>query len=203
MELLATTGSLALDAVTLSTVEVLGLELSRTLFATIGMLVIVVLLGLSAFFASSEIALFSFPSHRVEAVLEEGRPGAKMVKELKSNPHRLLVTILVGNNLVNIAMSSIATGLLALFVTQSQAVFVATFGISALVLLFGESAPKSYAVENNESWALRVAQPLKYAQTVLWPLVVLFDRLTRIVNRLTGGRRQSRRGISPARRYAT
>jgi len=188
MELLATTGSLALDAVTLSTVEVLGLELSRTLFATIGMLVIVVLLGLSAFFASSEIALFSFPSHRVEAVLEEGRPGAKMVKELKSNPHRLLVTILVGNNLVNIAMSSIATGLLALFVTQSQAVFVATFGISALVLLFGESAPKSYAVENNESWALRVAQPLKYAQTVLWPLVVLFDRLTRIVNRLTGGR---------------
>ena len=186
MELLVPT--LALDAVTVSTVEVLGLELSRALFAALGVLVIVVLLGLSAFFASSEIALFSFPSHRVEAVLEEGRPGSQTVKDLKSNPHRLLVTILVGNNLVNIAMSSIATGLLALFVTQSQAVFVATFGISALVLLFGESAPKSYAVENNESWALRVARPLKYAQTVLWPLVVLFDRLTRVVNRLTGGR---------------
>ena len=169
-------------------VELLGRELSQPMVAALGGLVIVVLLGLSAFFASSEIALFSFPSHRVEAAVAEGKPGAAAVKRLKDNPHRLLVTILVGNNLVNIAMSSIATGLLALFLSQSGAVFVATFGISALVLLFGESAPKSYAVENSESWSFRVARPLKLAQIILWPLVVLFDRLTRLLNRLTGGR---------------
>jgi len=64
----------------------------------------------------------------------------------------------------------------------------ATFGITALVLLFGESAPKSYAVENTESWALTIAKPLKFSEKVLIPLIVLFDYLTRIVNKVTGGR---------------
>src|SRR5699024_8659096 len=117
----------------------------------------------------------------------EGKPGAKTMQQLKSDSHRLLVTILVGNNLVNIAMTSIATGLLALYVSQGAAVAISTVGITALVLLFGESAPKSYAVENPESWSLTVSRPLKYAQYVLLPLVILFDYLTRQVNRITGG----------------
>jgi CBS domain containing-hemolysin-like protein len=98
------------------------------------------------------------------------------------------VTILVGNNLVNIAMSSIATALVGIYLSQGEAVFAATFGITALVLLFGESAPKSYAVENTESWALRIARPLKLAEYALLPLVVTFDYLTRVVNKVTGGR---------------
>ncbi len=156
-----------------------------------GTAVIVVLIGLSAFFSSSEIAMFSLPSHRLEALVEEGKHGAKTLKRLKSDPHRLLVTILVGNNLVNIAMSSIATGLLTYLLgdgSQGLAVAISTFGITAVVLLFGESAPKSYAVENTESWALRIARPLKLAENVLLPLIVLFDYLTRQVNRITGGR---------------
>ena len=173
----------------LAAVEVFGLELSDAAFAVIGGLVLFVLLGLSAFFSSSEIAMFSLPSHRVEAVVSEGKRGAKTLQSLKQDPHRLLVTILVGNNLVNIAMSSIATGLLAYFMaSQGRAVAVATFGVTALVLLFGESAPKSYAVDNSEPWALRIARPLKFAETLLLPLVVLFDYLTRAVNKVTGGR---------------
>ncbi len=169
-------------------VEFAGIELSESLIAWLGMALILVLLALSAFFSSSEIAMFAFPNHRLETVVEEGKPGSKTLKKLKSDPHRLLVTILVGNNLINIAMSSIATGLLAFLLgNQSQAVFVATFGITALVLLFGESAPKSYAVDNTESWALRISRPLKLAEIVLWPLVVLFDYLTRVVNKVTGG----------------
>ena len=169
-------------------VDILGFELSQTAFAGLGVLVILILLVLSGFFSSSEIAMFAFPNHRLEAVVDEGKRGSKTLKRLKDDPHRLLVTILVGNNLVNIAMSSIATGLLALYFSQSQAVFIATFGVTALVLLFGESAPKSYAVDNTESWALRIARPLKLAEMVLWPLVVLFDYLTRVVNKVTGGR---------------
>ena len=119
---------------------------------------------------------------------EEGKPGSATVAELKGDPHRLLVTILVGNNLVNIAMSSIATGLFAIYLDQGPAVAVATLTITALVLLFGESAPKSYAVENTESWALRIARPLKWSEYLLLPLIVLFDYLTRIVNSITGGR---------------
>jgi len=168
--------------------EVLGIQLSEGLITWGGALVIVLLIGLSGFFSSSEIAMFSLANHRVDALVEDNVPGAETVDELKSDPHRLLVTILVGNNIVNIAMSSIATGVLALHLTQGQAVAVATFGITALVLLFGESAPKSYAVENTESWSLSIAKPLKYSEYALLPLVVIFDYLTRVVNKVTGGR---------------
>ncbi|WP_435334224.1 hemolysin family protein [Haloarchaeobius sp. TZWWS8] len=169
-------------------VSLLGLELSRNVIASLGVLTIAVLIGLSAFFSSSEIAMFSLAKHRIDSLVEDGAPAAETVAELKNDPHRLLVTILVGNNLVNIAMSSIATGLFAMYLDQGQAVAAATFGITALVLLFGESAPKSYAVENTESWALRIARPLKVSEYVLLPLIVLFDYLTRIVNKVTGGR---------------
>jgi len=172
-----------------SGIDLLGLvTISETVFVSIGVLVILILIGLSGFFSSSEIAMFSLANHRVDALVEAGKPGARAVAALKDDPHRLLITILVGNNIVNIAMSSIATGLLALYVSQGQAVAIATFGITAIVLLFGESAPKSYAVENTESWALTIARPLKLAEYALLPLVVLFDHLTRVVNKVTGGR---------------
>ncbi|WP_227134001.1 hemolysin family protein [Halorubellus salinus] len=170
------------------TVPFVGIEISETAIAVLGSLIIVVLIVLSAFFSSSEIAMFSLAAHRIDALVEDGRYGAETVKELKDDPHRLLVTILVGNNIVNIAMSSIATGLFGMYLTQGQAVLAATFGITALVLLFGESAPKSYAVENTESWALRIAKPLKVSEYLLMPLIVLFDYLTRVVNKITGGR---------------
>ena len=178
-----TTWAVAAGQVDLGVVTV-----SDAVFLALGAVVIGLLILLSAFFSSSEIAMFSLANHRIESLAEEERTGAVTLKELRDDPHRLLITILVGNNIVNIAMSSIATGLFAVFLTQGQAVFAATFGITALVLLFGESAPKSYAVENTESWALRVAGPLKLAEYVLLPLIVLFDYLTRIVNRVTGGR---------------
>jgi len=162
--------------------------LTDTTVTIAGSVAILVLIGLSAFFSSSEIAMFSLARHRIDSMVEEGVPGAKIVKELKSDPHRLLITILVGNNIVNIAMSSIATGLFAIYLSQGQAVLAATFGITTLVLLFGESAPKSYAVENTESWALRIARPLRYSELALFPMVVVFDYLTRVVNRVTGGR---------------
>ncbi|WP_101295249.1 hemolysin family protein [Halegenticoccus soli] len=153
-----------------------------------GVLAIVILIGLSAFFSSSEIAMFSLAKHRVESLVNDGVGGAETVNELKENPHRLLVTILVGNNIVNIAMSSIATAIVGFYFEPGPAVLISTFGITSLVLLFGESAPKSYAVENTESWALTVARPLKYSEYVLFPLVVTFDYLTRVINKVTGGR---------------
>ena len=169
-------------------VDVFGVSVSDTAFIALGAVAIFVLLLLSAFFSSSEIAMFSLASHRVEALAEQGGAGS-VLKHLRDDPHRLLVTILVGNNLVNIAMSSIATGLLSFYLGNGGvAVVLATIGITALVLLFGESAPKSYAIENTESWALRISRPLQFAETLLMPLVVLFDHLTRAVNTVTGGR---------------
>ncbi|MCL9815858.1 hemolysin family protein [Natronocalculus amylovorans] len=164
----------------------LGVNIDDRTLTIMGAASIVVLIALSGFFSSSEIAFFSLPQHRIDSMVEEGVKHADTVKALKDNPHRLLVTILVGNNIVNIAMSSIATTLFAIYLSQGQAVVAATFGITAIVLLFGESAPKSYAVEHTESWALRISKPLKYSEYALYPLVIIFDRLTRVVNKLTG-----------------
>ncbi|MFB6220558.1 MAG: CNNM domain-containing protein, partial [Halolamina sp.] len=122
-------------------VSVLGVTLSDGSITLIAIAAIAVLIALSGFFSSSEIAMFSLASHRVDRLVEDEVPGARVLKDLKDDPHRLLVTILVGNNIVNIAMSSIATGLLALYLSQGAAVATATFGITAIVLLFGESAP--------------------------------------------------------------
>ncbi|WP_255169396.1 hemolysin family protein [Natrononativus amylolyticus] len=163
-----------------------GIEIAESTVTWFGIAAVAVLILLSGFFSSSEIAMFSLPKHRVEGMVEEEVPGAARVKALKDDPHRLLVTILVGNNIVNIAMSSIATAVISLHLGGLYGVIFATFGITAIVLLFGESAPKSYAVENTESWAIRVAKPLKTTEYLLYPMVVLFDYLTRQVNKVTG-----------------
>ncbi|MCU4741229.1 hemolysin family protein [Halobacteria archaeon AArc-m2/3/4] len=174
--------------VALATYEVpfTGLEVDQQFVTIAGVITVAILIALSGFFSSSEIAMFSLPKHRVDGMVEEGVAGARRVKALKEDPHRLLVTILVGNNIVNIAMSSIATAILSIHFGGLVGVLLATFGITAIVLLFGESAPKSYAVENTETWSVRIAKPLKVTEYLLLPLVVLFDYLTRQVNKVTG-----------------
>jgi len=152
-----------------------------------GVLAISLLMFLSAFFSSSEIAMFSLERHRIDSLAEGDGGRAEVLKRLRDDPHRLLVTILVGNNVVNIAMSSIATVLFVIYLPRGQAVTAATITISLIVLVFGESAPKSYAVENAESWSLRIANPLRAFQYLIYPLVVFFDYVTRAVNKLTGG----------------
>jgi putative hemolysin len=173
--------------ITLSTVPVVGIELGQTAVTAIGIVMILFLIMGSGFFSSSEIAMFSLSAHQIDGMVEQGKRGARAVKSLKEDPHRLLVTILVGNNLVNITMSSISTTIVGFYLDPGTAVLVSSFGITSMVLLFGESAPKSYAVENTDSWARTVAPILKIAGTVLWPLITLFYYLTRIVNKVIGG----------------
>jgi len=169
------------------TVPVVGVELGQTAVTAVGVCAILLLLVGSGFFSSSEIALFSLPNHQVDAMVEQGLRGARAVKSLKEEPHRLLVTILVGNNMVNITMSSISTTLVGFYFDAGTAVVVSSLGITSMVLVFGESAPKSYAVEHTELHARRVAVGLTVVEKVLWPLITVFYYLTSIVNRVTGG----------------
>ena len=169
------------------TAPVVGVELGQTGVTAIGVSMILLLVVGSGFFSSSEIALFSLPAHQIDGMVEQGLPGAQAVKSLKQDPHRLLVTILVGNNMVNITMSSVSTTIVGFYFDPGTAVIVSSLGITSMVLIFGESAPKSYAVENTELHARRVARGLKVVEKVLWPLITIFYYLTGIVNRLTGG----------------
>ena len=153
----------------------------------VGFLAIVVLLGLSAFFSASEIAIFSLERHRLSALLSSDDPRADTLGRLRKDPHRLLVTILVGNNVVNIAMASIATLVLTRLLGPGPGVAASTLGMSFLVLIVGEITPKSYGVANSESLSLSVAGTIARVQQVLYPVVVVFDTLSRGINRLTGG----------------
>jgi putative hemolysin len=137
-----------------------------------------VLILLSGFFSGAEIALFSLGEARVRTLVEEGRRGAKRLAYLKSNPERLLATILIGNNIVNIGAASLATAL-ALNVFGSQGVAYATGVMTLLVLVFGEITPKGLASANNVKISLLVAPILYFLQRVLYPIVVPFEALTR------------------------
>jgi Mg2+/Co2+ transporter CorB len=167
---------------------------------------IAVLVGLSAFFSSSESALFSLSADwlasadatAADAAGAVGEPGdaagasanATVLDALREDPHRLLVTILVGNNLVNIAISSLITLLVVEFVPSGFAVVLATLAASVLILVFGEIVPKAYGLGHAQSWSLRVARPLSFVERVLGPVVTVFDAVTSALTGLVGGDRE-------------
>jgi Mg2+/Co2+ transporter CorB len=97
------------------------------------------------------------------------------------------VTILVENNLVNIAISSILTVLLVAYLPPQLAVAGTTLAATTLVLVSGEILPNSWGLANAESWALSAAGPVRLIGLLLWPLVAFFDVLTRRLAGATGG----------------
>jgi Mg2+/Co2+ transporter CorB len=153
----------------------------------LGGIAVLVLLSVSAFFSSAEIAVFSLPVEWIDETVDAGDPRAGLLGELRGNPHRLLVTLLVGNNLVNVAISSITTVVLLRHFPEGIAVTAATLGAASLVLIFGEILPKSYGLGHARTWALSVARPIRLVERLLYPLVAVFDALTRRLGAVVGG----------------
>ena len=137
-----------------------------------------ILLALSGFFSGSEIACFSLSQARARALADEGRRGAAALVALKSSPDRLLITILIGNNVVNIGAASVAT-YLATQAFGSAGVGVATGVVTILVLFFGEITPKSFAAANAARISLFAAPILQVLSRVLFFLVTPLAALTR------------------------
>lgn len=140
---------------------------------------VVLLLGCSAFFSSSEIAIFSLPAESTRSGTGANDPRNDTLARLREDPHRLLVTLLVGNNVVNMAISSIVTVVLVDRLPAGQAVAAATVAASFVVLLFGEILPKAFGLGNAERVSLAVARPIQVVGLLLLPLVLVFDALTR------------------------
>lgn len=139
-------------------------------------LLLVVLLGLSAFFSGSETALFSL-SRLALSRLENGSHDGKKILHLLSSPGRLLITILIGNMVVNILASAIATKL-ALHHFGDSGVSIAIGVMTFLLLVFGEITPKTYAVEHHTSFAMYSSGPLYRISRVLSPLISILKYLT-------------------------
>ncbi|MFA5887310.1 MAG: hemolysin family protein [Candidatus Nanoarchaeia archaeon] len=145
-------------------------------------MLLVALIVLSAFFSASEIAIFSTSTAKVRSLLEKGVRGSKKLDYLKSNPKKTLSTILIGNNIVNISASSIAT-MLAIRVFGDLGTGLATGAMVLLILVFGEISPKAYATHHAEPVALFAAPILLFLMKALYPIVIIFEFTAR---KLTG-----------------
>lgn len=134
------------------------------------------LLLFSAFFSSSETAITAASKVRIKAMADGGNKSAKTAYRLMDNFERSITDILVGNNIVNIAMGSIAT-LLAIHLGVSPTLM--TICITVVVILFGEVIPKSLAKEIGERYTLKIAPPLKFISLILTPVSALFGLVSK------------------------
>ncbi|MBQ9120477.1 MAG: HlyC/CorC family transporter [Lachnospiraceae bacterium] len=144
------------------------------------LVVLVVLLFLSAFFSSAETALTTVSKIRIRALAEEGNKRAKMTSRLIEQPANLLSAILIGNNIVNLSASSLATSV-ALDQFGSSGAAIATGILTLLVLIFGEITPKRLATQHNEKMSLFFAPIITTLVKLLMPLIFIVNKLSAVV----------------------
>jgi len=149
-------------------------------------IILIVLIFLSAFFSGIETALVSLNMVKVRALVKQKKRGSKALFRLKQDPHKMIITILIGNNLVNIGAASFAT----VVFTQlfgSSGVGIATGVMTFLILVFGEITPKTLASQNAEKVSLAVAKPVEVLSYALSPLVYIFGLIAKLATKLFGG----------------
>ena len=147
-------------------------------------IIIVVCLLFSAFFSSSEIAYASANSLRLKRAAEEkGTTAAKLAYKIYNNYENALATILIGNNLVNIASESVATVIVIGWLGSSNA-WIATIGMTILVLICGEIVPKIVAKTMPEAVSTIYAIPLYVLMIITKPIVILVDAIVKLVSHL-------------------
>jgi len=143
------------------------------------------LIGLSGFFSGLEVALVGTRNSRVSQFVKEGRKGARALRRLKSNPGWMMASVNLGNNVVNVGASALATSV-AIELFGDSGLGVAIGVMTFLILVFGEITPKTYCNANADRIALRFAPVLLAFSYATWPVVKLFETITRGVVRLTG-----------------
>jgi len=153
-------------------------------------LIFIVLFLLSAFFSGSETAFMSIPKHKIEALVKQKKFGSRELKKLKSNNDKLLITILIWNNLVNVFTASLATTIAlqvssGLWVAQSMAIWLSTWIVTLLLLLFGEIFPKTLAIRYADKIALAVSKVYIWLQFVLYPVVMAVNLLMKALQKKT------------------
>jgi CBS domain containing-hemolysin-like protein len=167
---------------------------------TIAVLVLIILacLAASAFFSSSETALFRIRQHDLEEDMQGAQgPAAVAVRELVSSSSRLLVTILLGNNIVNILGASVASALAIQMFGAKIGIPLSTLIMTMLVLFFCEILPKAVAASHPRGVSLLVGLPLYVIHQMLRPVHNVFDKvIDPVVRRATGGE-TSDGGMSP------
>ena len=145
--------------------------------------ILIVLLFLSGFFSSAETALTTVNLIRIRALAEKGDKRASRVLSIHEKHSKMLSTVLIGNNIVNISASSLATSL-TIRVLGSYAVGITTGILTLLVLLFGEIVPKNWAMINAEKLSLAYSSMIQSLMWVLTPIIFVVDGLSHLIFRL-------------------
>ena len=160
-----------------------GIDIAFTEKNAIGLFVLILLVMCSSFFSSAETAFSTLNRTRLKTQVESGSARAAMVSDILSSYSRMLTTILVGNNIVNISASALAT-VLATDIFGSWAVGIATGLLTVVVLLFGEIVPKTTAMLKNEKIAFAYAPIIRLLMFLLFPIVFIIDKLSNGLLRL-------------------
>lgn len=150
---------------------------------------LIVLILLSAFFSASETAFSSVNKIRLKNYVDEKRRGSKKALYVAENFDRALSTILVGNNIVNIAAASISTKVATDLFGGNTGLVISTVGMTILILIFGEVLPKSFAKEHAESFSLLVSDVLYMLIQLFTPITALLVMLKQLVSKLFGNQK--------------
>jgi CBS domain containing-hemolysin-like protein len=155
---------------------------------TLGFLVIfmVILIFLSGWFSGSETALTNLNSSEVKKMKRSGMKNSEYVMKLKQNMDKTLITILIGNNIVNIVLSSVAA-LIANQLFAELGVSIMIGVITFLVIIFGEITPKNSAIFNSMEVANSNARIIYFLSVVLTPLILLFRWISKTIIKMKGG----------------
>jgi CBS domain containing-hemolysin-like protein len=146
---------------------------------------LIVLIALSGFFSGLEVALVGTTRSKVRQMLNEKLPGATSLDKLKSNPSRMMASVNLGNNLVNVASTALATDI-ALKMFESAGLAIAIGVMTFLILVFGEITPKTYCNANAAKIALRYSRVLLAFSYAFYPIVWMFEKITKGIINLTG-----------------
>ncbi len=134
-------------------------------------------LALSAFFSSAEAAFISLPKLRIRYLAESGVKGARQLAKAADRPERFLATVLLGNNLVNVAAATLGTIMAVAAFGLPWGPIIATVGVTTLILVFGEVIPKTIAVHHAQRLSLLYINPVRIIEWCLYPFVLALDRI--------------------------
>ena len=146
---------------------------------------LIVLIALSGFFSGLEVALVGTTRSKVRQMLNEKLPGAISLDKLKSNPSRMMASVNLGNNLVNVASTALATDI-ALKMFESAGLAIVIGVMTFLILVFGEITPKTYCNANAAKIALRYSRVLLVFSYAFYPIVWMFEKIAKGIINLTG-----------------
>ena len=152
---------------------------------TYEILALVILIGLSGFFSGLEVALVGVRRSIVHQMLNKKLPGATALDKLKSNPSRMMASVNLGNNLVNVASTALATDI-ALKIFENNGLAIVIGAMTFLILVFGEITPKTYCNANAAKIALRYSRVLLAFSYAFYPVVWIFEQITKGIIKLTG-----------------